>query len=63
MSDPIIRPAQAAILRAAASVLYELQDDGFIDWRGRGEPNLEGFAEMLEEILSVYNGCEKAPSP
>lgn len=54
----VINFPQAAILRAAISVLRELQGDGYIDW----SPSLEKTADDLDDILSTYIGCEKAPS-
>lgn len=60
MSEPLIRPTQAQIIRAAANVLRELYDDGYIDWSVEGSPNLDGLADRLDEFLGVYSGVQKA---
>jgi len=60
MAEPLIRPAQASQIRAAAFVLRDLYADGFIDWRPDGSPDLDGLADQLDGMLNTYSGCAKA---
>ena len=50
-SEPLIWPAQASLLIAAARVLRDLYKDGYID----------SMAEQIEDMLMSYAGCKKAP--
>jgi hypothetical protein len=54
--EPLIRPAQASQLIAAARVLRDLYEDGYID----NQPGLDNMAEQIEDMLITYAGCEKA---
>lgn len=62
MTDPLITASQAAQLRAAADLLRDLYDDGYIDWRVEGEPDLEGLADQLDAMVGTYAGVGKAPA-
>ena len=56
-SEPLIWPAQASMLIAAARVLRDLYEDGYID----NQPGLDSMAEQIEDMLMSYAGCKKAP--
>ena len=59
--EDLLRPAQASQLRMAVSVLRELYDDGYIDWRFEGSPDLEQLADQLAAMLHAYAGCRRKP--
>jgi hypothetical protein len=57
-SEPLILPTQASQLIAAARVLRDLYEDGYID----NQPGLDSMAEQIEDMLMSYAGCKKAPN-
>lgn len=56
MTRPLIRPDQVSQLRAAAQVLRDLYDEGYIDFA------LDEQADRIDRLLSVYGGVAKAPT-
>jgi hypothetical protein len=53
---------QAAQIRGAAAVFRELYDDGYIDWNVEGAPGLDGLSKQINDMVSTYEGCRKAPA-